>query len=171
MNKFFTDLFSSFFIDLKNRKWVYVCAICTIVIGIIIGIILCFTVDDLNVMLSLSEKNFVSYMKGEAELGTIFLEKFRWIIVAYLFIIVFSFTSVTFILGLMYICYQSAIIILTMAALISSFGFTGFLNALLIVLPFNLILVIIISLLLVNLYIFFYNNKKSGEKMLRSLYR
>jgi len=84
MNKFFTDLFSSFFIDFKNRRWVYVCAICAIMIGIIIGIILSFTIEDLNVMLSLSEKNFVNYMKGDAELGSIFLEKFRWIIVAYL---------------------------------------------------------------------------------------
>ena len=162
MEVFFANLFSSFLDEYNVKKKQYMIALTFVVVGLLIGIILIFAYDDLELMLEISNKNYMSFMHGTADLSSIFLENFRWIIIADIIVILFSLSGITYALGLSYIAYQSALVSITIGAMISTFGFTGILNCLFLILPFNILNVIMLTILIVSLHNFFVDNKKSG---------
>ena len=165
MKKFLTNLFDSFFCDLKNKNKNYYIMITSIVLGLILGTILIFTIDDIDAILNISNKNYLELMHGTANLSKMFLDNLGWILIADLIVIALSCCIIAFALGIFYILYQSALVALTIGSMIKCFGFVGIINSLIFILPINLINIVLISLLLVTLYNYFSQNRKCGLPM------
>ena len=165
MKKFFNDLYFSFFYSIKTKKTLYIIFLLSVIIGLVIGIILSFSYDDIDFVLDLSNKNYKDFLNGTAELSTIFVNNFKWVVVANLISILLSISFITYFLGLCYIGYQSAILVMTIASIISNFRFAGIINSLLFILPFNLIIILCLGFLLTLFSSFFSDNRKSKLKM------
>lgn len=162
MKKILENLYFSFFYEYKKNKSIYIFSSVVLILGFIIGIIISFTNINSDYILSLSNKNYMDFVKGTADLNSIFVENFKWVLIGNLICILFSFTIFTFSLALVYISYQSAILAITIVTIIKNFRFLGVLNSLFFILPFNLCIILGMSLLSSILYSFFKNNKKFG---------
>ena len=121
--------------------------------------------NDLEFLLSLSNKNYTAYLKGEAGLSSIFLSSFKWIILATLFCSLFSLFKGGIIFSLLYLSYQSAIMMMTIFSLIKLFGFAGVLNSIFFVLPFNIVIILLITWCTITLYSHLMKNKRLGYKL------
>jgi len=165
MKNFLDNLYYSFFYGYKNHKSVYILSLSFIIIGIVIGCVISFSYGDTNFVLSLSDKNFVDFVNGTAELSQLFVGNFRWIIVGNLICVILSFCLVTFSLSLVYVSYQSALMAITIVEVIRNFRLTGVINSLLFILPFNLVIILCLVVLSSMLFVFFSENRKSKLKL------
>ena len=161
MKKFFSDLYSSFCDGIKSKKSIYIFSLLSIIVGIVIGLILSFSYNDIDYVLNLSNKNYNDYLNGTAELSLIFVNNFKWIIIGNLICALLSICMFTYFLGLIYIAYQSSVLVMTIFSVISNFKFSGILNSILFILPFNLVIIICLLLNLTLLYSFFRDNRKN----------
>lgn len=161
MKKFFSDLYSSFYDDIKSKKSIYIFSLLSIILGIVIGLILSFSYNDIDYVLNLSNKNYNDYLNGTAELSLLFVNNFKWIIIGNLICMLLSICLFTYFLGLIYIAYQSSVLVMTIFSVISNFKFSGILNSILFILPFNLVIIICLLLNLTLLYSFFRDNRKN----------
>ena len=154
MNQFCRNFAISFLNAFNRKKQVYFWSLISVASGLVIGVILSFVLDDVEGLVSLSDKNYLSYLKGSAELSEIFYSKFGSVFFASIFCMLLSVVVYTLPLSIGYIGYQSAIMVLSMTSIISKFGFVGVLNAICLILPFNLILILSIAIQISNVYSF-----------------
>lgn len=124
----------------KKNQTVMVSLLIFFFVGIVIGIFVALSSDSYISILSTSDKNFYGFVKGDAS---------YYLLVKNLIIKNVAFEFIIFLLNLNYysgllsygfISYQSALMYLSMIAVVSEFGFGGVLSVLFISLPLNLIL-------------------------------
>jgi len=148
MKVFVNDFIESIKISYYRKRSVFILSLIGIVTGIIIGCILSFTIDDLKKFLSLSDKNYFSILKGTASSSSFFTEMVKDVFLASFVCCVCSTLNVILPISLFYLSYQSTILILQIASLVSEFGFIGVINSLFLVLPFNLLLLVCMGLIM-----------------------
>lgn len=149
----------------NRRRKVYIISFASILLGIIVGFILSFTISDVKSILSLSSKNYLSYLKGSADLNFIFLENFRSIFLSTIICSMLSIFVYTIPIGLLYIAYQSAVMIISMSAISQTYGFVGVLNSMLIIFPFNILIIVCLGLVIASVYSFTSLNIQSGYNL------
>ena len=162
MDKFCRDVLDSFFRSVSRKKSIYVWFLFALCAGIIIGLILAFSDGDLGAFLSVANKNYVSYLNGTAELSAIFVNMIGNVIFSLLVCLILSFSVCTVWVSLLYISYQSCVMVLTIASVILKYGVIGVINSLLLILPFNLVLILCLGLQIANMYSFCAYNKTSN---------
>lgn len=166
MERFFLDLYSSIMYSIKKHKTVYLICGIFILAGLLIGIILASGAEDFSTFITVSNKRYSSYLKGTALLSDIFIENIKWIIIGSVICLVLGLSTISFAFGCMYLSYQSALLVLYISAFIKKFGFTGALNGLLFIFPFNFIIIILMGLSLCT----FTNFIRVNLKLRRNLF-
>lgn len=152
-------------IQYKKYKWIYFLSAIIIVVGIIVGICLSLRGGSSVSILSFSNKNFLSYLKGSVNLLQIFLANMKNILLATIIVCASSLSIYSVWIGLVYIGYQASLLMFTIGSLVYEFGATGIINSLLLVFPFNLAILVLLSLLMCVGYGFFRTNKKENKML------
>ena len=159
------EIAQSFLISINRCKRIYILCAFFVAAGIVLGLILSFSSARIGDFLSVSDKNYMAYLKGGAELSVLFLDKFSHILIASIICIVMSLNGITIVFSLGYLMYQSIIMVMTSAAVISTFGFVGVINSLVLIMPFNIILIVSLAFQIATMFTFCSFNKSLGKFM------
>lgn len=114
-------------------------------VGAIIGLIIVFSSGNFHLILSSKNKLLYSYINGSAELGGLFWSQLIKFLAPLVLIFICSLNFYSGLISFIFITYQAALFVLTSAALISLYGFSGVLNVLLVMLPVNLIYFLVLG--------------------------
>ncbi len=123
----------------KNNLSLYISFLIVFLVGVVFGIINSLSSDNYLKILTKENKILYSFINGSIKVGSVF-GKYLWKLILPLFLI--------FVLGLnFYFClfsyliigYQSSVLIMSIFAMVSTYGLSGVLNVLFIMLPINLI--------------------------------
>lgn len=123
----------------KNNLSLYISFLIVFLVGVVFGIINSLSSDNYLKILTKENKILYSFINGSIKVGSVF-GKYLWKLILPLFLI--------FVLGLnFYFClfsyliigYQSSVLIMSIFAMVSTYGLSGVLNVLFIMLPINII--------------------------------
>lgn len=123
----------------KNQK-IYFFLLAFFILGLVVGIFVAVSSDSYTSLLTSSDKIFYDYVNGNVSYS---LETGKLILNSFLFEIVIFLLCLNFYSGILsyfLISYQSALMILSVVATISEFGFSGIMLSLFLSLPVNLVL-------------------------------
>ena len=144
----------------KNNLSLYISFLIVFLVGVIFGIINSLSSDNYLKILTKENKILYSFINGSLKVGSIF-GKYLWKLILPLFLI--------FILGLNFylslfsyliIGYQSSVLIMSIFAMVSTYGLSGVLNVLFIILPINLVYILVLIIFATeNLKRSYYANK------------
>ncbi len=160
------EFLNSFLLSIQRRKSVYLFAAGSIVLGVIIGLVCTFTQSEAVDVLSLSDKTFLAFVKGSGEVSAIFWDNFLGVLCASVLCAVFAISVFTLPFSLLYLAYQSCVWVLSMGSIIAKYGFSGILNSVLLIFPFNLLLLVSIAAQIGNVNSFCSYGLKNGGKLL-----
>lgn len=135
VNFTFSDI--KFFLE-KNKKYLFWFFI-SFVVGVIIGIVLVISSNSYLSVLSSADKVIYDYMKGNVNFSE---QTSKLILNNILFQLIIFALCLNFYSGLfsfVFVSYQSASLILSIASLITEFGFSGILITMLLIVPINII--------------------------------
>lgn len=108
-------------------------------IGIVVGFVLVFSSDNYLKLLTSENKTLYTFINGTAETGGIFWKKLFAFLVPLLLIFVLCVHYITALFSYVFITYQSALLILSSASVVATYGVSGVFNVLLIMLPINVL--------------------------------
>ena len=123
----------------KSNLSIYISFLIVFLVGIIFGIVNALSSENYLKILTKDNKILYSFINGSIKIGSVF-GRYLWKLILPLFLI--------FVLGLNFylslfsyliIGYQSSVLIMSIFAIISTYGLSGVLNVFFIVLPINLI--------------------------------
>lgn len=123
----------------KKNLSLYISFFIVFIVGVVFGIINSLSSDNYLKILTKENKILYSFINGSIKVGSVF-GKYLWKLILPIFL--------TFLLGLnFYLClfsyliigYQSSVLIMSIFAMVSTYGLSGVLNVLFIMLPINLI--------------------------------
>lgn len=141
---FIKDAISEHF---KNNKKGYIFSLLSVLIGIIVGLYLSFADYSYTSLLSSSDKNIFDYVTGSVSYSSVFYSRLLNNLLFILIIFVLNLTVFTSFLSLIFIGYQTCLIVLSCTAIISLYGFSGVLNVVLLVVPINVLNLVIILIM------------------------
>lgn len=124
----------------KNKK-IYSFFLFFFFIGLLVGIVIAFSTDSYVSLLTTKDKIFYDYVNGKADFGK---ETMKLILSFLVFQGVVFLLNLNFYSGMisfLLTAYQSALMFLSISALISSHGFGGVLITIFLIFPVNLVLV------------------------------
>ncbi len=121
--------------------------------GIVIGTIVVCGGDSYIHILTSESKVLYGFINGTAGVSGIFWKKFLGFFVPILLVFLLSLNYYLSLTSFVIVTYQSALLIMSSAALISIYGFSGVLNVLFLLLPINLLymaLLIVFSVICIS---------------------
>jgi len=120
-----------------NAKRYYLVLFC-VLIAAGIGIFLSISGFSYSSLLPAADKNMLKYISGTASYGSIFASRIWALALSLAIIFVFNIIYQTSFLSYLYLAYQMCLIILSSAAIITLYGFSGVMNVIFFTLPINL---------------------------------
>ncbi len=141
---FIKDKIEEHFRDYSKQ---YFFSLIVTLIGVIVGLILCFSDYSYISILNSSDKNMFDYITGQAEYSLIFKNNIKELLLCVCIIMVFNITKYTSFLSYLFIGYQMCLTIMSVGAIITIFGFAGILNVVLFILPINLANYLLLNIL------------------------
>lgn len=126
----------------KRNKKIYFFFLFFFFIGIFVGLMIAISSDSYLSLLSSKDKLFYDYVNGKVDFSK---EVLKLIFNFFIFQLVIFLLNLNFYTGLfsyVLVSYQSALMILSMIAVVSQLGFSGIFRILFFVLPVNLVLMI-----------------------------
>ena len=128
---------------LKKNTKLYICFFVLFFIGVLAGIVIALSGDSYLKILNKENKILYSLINGTLSGGAIFWKNFISLCMPLIVIFVLSFNFYLSVLGFLIVAYQGSILTLTIFALVSTYGVSGVLNSLFLILPINLLYVFI----------------------------
>lgn len=127
-------------IHIRDHSKFYLFSGVVSVLGIIVGIFI--SLSNLNYLsiLKSSDKILFDYITGSVDYISIFYTRLKDSFIFIIVLFLFNLSVYSSFLGYIFIGYQMSLIVLSCKAVVSLFGFSGVLNALLIIIPINLLL-------------------------------
>ncbi len=131
---------------LKKHSLVFISFLIIFLVGVLFGVINTLASDNYLKILTKDNKILYSFINGSIKAGSVFW-KYLWSLVLPLLLI--------FLLGLnFYLClfsyvliaYQSSVFAMSVFAIISTYGFSGMLNVVFIILPINIVYILALIL-------------------------
>jgi len=129
-----------------HKKYYYF-SIISFIVGLLIGLILSFTEYAYMSLLNSSDNIIFDYITGEASYLSIFYSRIKDICLCVLIIFILNITIYTSFLSYIFVGYQMCLLVLSCAALIIMYGFSGILNVILIMLPINILNYFILNII------------------------
>ena len=142
INYYFTKIKES----LSKNTGRIILATAFVVLGIVLGIVLSLGEFAFTKVLYDNTETFSHYVSGTANIAEIFFSRFAILIFAFLLIFVFCLNYYTSFLGLIYISYQSMILILAIFSLCEYHGVAGILLTIFFALPVNLVVMFVLAI-------------------------
>lgn len=133
---------------LKKNKTYFIAFLLCFILGQIFGIVFVVTSDGYLNLVSSSNKLLVTFINGVSDFGEVFWSKLIGFLVPLILIFLLN---LNFYLGLfsnLFIIYQSALLFLSNACIISIYGFGGVISTIFLSLPINLIYFCILAFFL-----------------------
>ena len=157
---------------LKKHSPMYISFLIFLLVGVLFGVIIGLSSDNYLKLLTKDNKLLFSIINGTVSSASLFWKK----LIQFIFpMIIIFLLNLNFYLGIfsgLIIAYQGGLLILTIFAIVSTYGFSGVLNVLFVVLPINILylglLIFFASLCLKRSYLAkrnknFATSLKSGE--------
>ena len=107
-------------------------------VGLVFGFVVVFANDGYLKLLNSENKSLYAYITGTAETGAIFWKTFMTFAIPFVLIFVLNLNFYTGLISYVFITYQSALLIMSCASVAGTYGVSGILNILFVMLPVNL---------------------------------
>ena len=130
----------------KKNTINYVLSFLSIVVGVAIGVFLIFNNSKYTSLLTAADKNMFDIINGTISCAEIFSTSFLDIMLCLVIILVFSLNIYSSFLNYIFICYQTVLFVLSSAAIITLYGFTGVVNVIFFVIPINILNLLIVTI-------------------------
>lgn len=110
-------------------------------VGIVLGFVVVFANDSDSYLklLNSENKSLYSYITGTAETGAIFWRTFMTFAIPFALIFVLNLNFYTGLTSYVFITYQSALLIMSCASVAGTYGVSGIINIVFVMLPVNLL--------------------------------
>lgn len=122
----------------------YITTFSFFVVGLLFGVVLIFSDFNYMAILKTSDNVLYDYITGTANNSLIFYSNLKSLFVFALLIFIFNLATYTSFLSCVLISYQVSLLVLSIKAVISMFGFSGVISCLFFVLPINLLIMFIL---------------------------
>lgn len=123
----------------KQNSGFYFAFLVFVFIGLAVGIIIVCGGDGYIKILTSDSKVLYHFINGTANSSSIFWQKFLYFFVPLILIFLMSLNYYVSLASFILVAYQSSMLVISSAALITLYGFSGVLNVLLLMLPVNII--------------------------------
>lgn len=124
---------------LKRNGNFYIGFLLSFVIGIIISIVIIFTNESFINILTASDKVLYYLINGQAKVGTLFWRNLIDFLLPMLLIFLLNLNFYSGLVSFILIGYQSALLVMCLAALVYVYGISGAINSILLLVPINLL--------------------------------
>lgn len=125
----------------KNRG-IFITFLIFIAIGMIVGIFIAVSSNSIASILTSSDKVFFDYIKGNISFSTQTGKMILNTIIFQLLIFLLCLNYYSGMVSFLLFSYQGMVLLLSVVAIISEFGFSGIIISLLLILPVNIILIL-----------------------------
>lgn len=125
---------------LKNKK-IYLFFLFFFFIGIIVGIVIAFSSDSYLTLLTSKDKVLFDYVNGKASFSKQSTKILSSFIIFQIIVFLLNLNFYSGLVSFLLISYQGSLFYLSLAALISQYGFSGVLTTLFLIIPINVFLV------------------------------
>lgn len=142
---------------LKKNKTYFIAFLLCFIFGQILGVVFVVTGDGYLNLISSSNKLLVTFINGASDFGDLFWSKLIGFLIPLIFIFLLNLNFYLGLLSNIFIIYQSSLLFLSNACIISIYGFGGVISTILLSLPINLIYFCILAFFLTT------NQRRSYE--------
>lgn len=125
---------------LKRNKNIFICLLCCVFVGILVGVFIVVSSDSYLSILTSSSHVFFDYVNGRASLSGQVSKLIGNNLMFELVVFLLCLNYYSGLLSYAFVAFQSTLLFFSLSATISEFGFSGLLLAVLIELPTNIIL-------------------------------
>lgn len=130
---------------LKKHSRLYISFLILILVGVIFGIIIGLSSDGYLKLLNKENKLLFSIINGTFSSGSIFWKKLIQLFCPLIIIFVLNLNFYLGLLSYVIVAYQSGLLTLTIFAIVSTYGISGVLNVIFIILPINIVYIVIMA--------------------------
>jgi hypothetical protein len=134
----------------KQNKTFYIAFVFCFFLGVLLGIFFVVSNDGYLSLATSKNKVLFEFVNGTVNISEIFGNKLSSFICPMLFIFLLNLNFYVGIMSYIFVCYQSILFVMSMASIVSLYGFSGILNVLFVMLPINLIYFVLLSFFLVQ---------------------
>ncbi len=124
---------------LKRHSWVYVSFLALLLVGVVFGVFVGMSSDSYLKILNKDNKILYSIINGIFSSGAFFGKKLIQLLTPMIIIFLLNFNFYTGLLSYLIVAYQGGLLTLTIFAMVSSYGISGVLNVMFIIIPINLL--------------------------------
>lgn len=123
----------------RQNKTMYFMFLFCVVLGMVLGFVVIFSSDNYLKLLTSESKKLYPYINGTAETMVLFWKGLMSFSLPLLLIALLGINFYLSLLSYVFITYQSSLFILSCGAVIKTYGFSGFFNVLMLMVPVNLL--------------------------------
>lgn len=124
---------------LKSNLSIYISFLIVFLIGIIFGIINSISSENFLKVLTKDNKILYSFINGSVKIGSVF-GKYLWkLILPLILIFILGLNFYSSLFSYLIVGYQSSVLMMSIFAIITTYGLSGVLNVLFIIVPINLV--------------------------------
>ncbi len=128
----------------KQNSGFYFAFLVFVLIGLAVGIIIVCSGDGYIHALTSDSKVLYHFINGTANSSSIFWQKFIYFFIPLLLIFIMSLNFYVSLASFLVVAYQSSMLVISSAAIITLYGFSGVLNVLFLMMPINIIYISIL---------------------------
>lgn len=125
----------------KKNKKIYLFFLFFFFIGLIVGVLVAVSSDSYLSLLSTKDKIFYDYVNGKIDFSREVMKLIYNFLAFQIVVFLLNLNFYTGLLSYVLVSYQTALMFLSMVAIVSQMGFSGILRIILLMLPINLVLV------------------------------
>ena len=123
----------------KENKTLYFMLFLCLIFGFVIGFVLAFSSTNFVQLLTSSNKSLYAMINGTADYMGLLWKKFFGFAFPVVLLVVLNLTYYISLFGYLFITYQSALFILSCAAVIKTYSVSGVLNVVFLMIPINIV--------------------------------
>lgn len=113
-----------------------------VLVGILFAVIIAMSGDSYLKLLTKENKILYTIINGTLSSGKLFWQKFFVMLCPIILVAIIGLSFYSSLLTFVMICYQSALLTLSIFAIVSTYGLSGVLNVLFVILPINLLYIL-----------------------------
>lgn len=138
--------------QLKRQRKIYFSCIVCVAFGIVLGILICVSGESYLSLLVSNNKVLYSMISGTADIAQQFWSRlFSFLLpLLIIFLLGLNFYSLLFAFG--FVIYQSAILVLSISAVVSLYGFSGIISSIFLTVPINILFFCIMFMFIATCY-------------------
>jgi len=148
-------------IYIKKHLLIYISFLVLFLVGVFFGVVIGLSSENFLKLLTSNNKILFSIINGTIGTGSLFWKKLIQLFLPMIIIFILNLNYYLGLLSYIIIAYQSGLLTLTIFAIVSTYGISGVLNVLFIILPINILYILVLIYFAVVCLIRSYNAKRN----------